>query len=140
MSMIRRHRKKHALNAEINVVPYIDVMLVLLIIFMVTAPMLTQGVKLDLPQASADPVDTSDTEPMIVSVDIEGRYYINVGGSDLEPITADEVEMRIQKVLRSNPRKLILVRGDKLVTYQQIISLMTLIQGAGAPSVGLVTE
>ncbi|NQZ33657.1 MAG: protein TolR [Oceanospirillaceae bacterium] len=138
--MIRRHRKKHALNAEINVVPYIDVMLVLLIIFMVTAPMLTQGVKLDLPQASADPVDTSDTEPMIVSVDIEGRYYINVGGSDLEPITADEVEMRIQKVLRSNPRKLILVRGDKLVTYQQIISLMTLIQGAGAPSVGLVTE
>ena len=77
---------------------------------------------------------------MIVSVDIEGRYYINVGGSDLEPITADEVEMRIQKVLRSNPRKLILVRGDKLVTYQQIISLMTLIQGAGAPSVGLVTE
>ena len=138
--MIRRHRKKHALNAEINVVPYIDVMLVLLIIFMVTAPMLTQGVKLYLPQASADPVDTSDTEPMIVSVDIEGRYYINVGGSDLEPITADEVEMRIQKVLRSNPRKLILVRGDKLVTYQQIISLMTLIQGAGAPSVGLVTE
>ena len=138
--MIRRHRKKHALNAEINVVPYIDVMLVLLIIFMVTAPMLTQGVKLDLPQASADPVDTSDTDPMIVSVDIEGRYYINVGGSDLEPITADEVEMRIQKVLRSNPRKLILVRGDKLVTYQQIISLMTLIQGAGAPSVGLVTE
>lgn len=138
--MIRKHKKKHALNAEINVVPYIDVMLVLLIIFMVTAPMLTQGVKLDLPQASADPVDTADTEPMIVSVDIEGRYYINVGGNDLDPITAGDVEERIQKVLRSNPRKLILVRGDKNVTYQQIISLMTLIQGAGAPSVGLVTE
>ena len=138
--MIKKHRKKHALNAEINVVPYIDVMLVLLIIFMVTAPMLTQGVKLDLPHASADPVDTSDTEPVIVSVDVEGRYYINIGGDELTPISAEVVEDRIQKVLRANPRKLILVRGDKLVSYQQIISLMTLIQGAGAPSVGLVTE
>jgi len=138
--MIRKRKKKHALNAEINVVPYIDVMLVLLIIFMVTAPMLTQGVKLDLPQASADPVDASDSEPMIVSVDLSGSYYINVGGDDLTPLTAEDIETRIEKVLRSNPRKLILVRGDKDVTYQQIISLMTLIQGAGAPSVGLVTE
>ncbi|EPJ49426.1 MAG: biopolymer transport protein [Osedax symbiont Rs1] len=138
--MIRKHKKKRALNAEINVVPYIDVMLVLLIIFMVTAPMLTQGVKLDLPQASSDPVDTSDVEPLIVSVDIEGRYYINVGGDDLTPLTETEVASRVGKVLRSNPRKLILVRGDKNVTYQQIISLMTLMQGAGAPSVGLVTE
>ncbi len=138
--MIRKHKKKRALNAEINVVPYIDVMLVLLIIFMVTAPMLTQGVKLDLPQASSDPVDTSDVEPLIVSVDIEGRYYINVGGDDLTPLTETEVASRVEKILRSNPRKLILVRGDKNVTYQQIISLMTLMQGAGAPSVGLVTE
>jgi len=138
--MIRKHKKKHKLNAEINVVPYIDVMLVLLIIFMVTAPMLTQGVKLDLPQASADPVDTSDTEPMIVSVDLAGNFYINVGGDELNPITAGDVHSRVQKVLRANPRKLILVRGDKNVTYQQIISLMTLIQRAGAPSVGLVTE
>jgi len=138
--MIRKHKKKHKLNAEINVVPYIDVMLVLLIIFMVTAPMLTQGVKLDLPQASADPVDTSDTEPMIVSVDLAGHFYINVGGDELNPITAGDVHSRVQKVLRANPRKLILVRGDKNVTYQQIISLMTLIQRAGAPSVGLVTE
>lgn len=138
--MIRKHKKKHKLNAEINVVPYIDVMLVLLIIFMVTAPMLTQGVKLDLPQASSDPVDTSDTEPLIVSLDVEGRFYINVGGDDLDPITASDVEDRVKKVLSANPRKLILVRGDKNVTYQQIISLMTLIQRAGAPSVGLVTE
>ncbi len=138
--MIRKHKKKHTLNADINVVPYIDVMLVLLIIFMVTAPMLTQGVKLDLPQASADPVDASDVEPMIVSVDVQGAFYINVGGDELEAISSQEVESRIAKVLRSNPRKLILVRGDKDVTYQQIISLMSLIQGAGASSVGLVTE
>lgn len=138
--MIRKHKKKHTLNADINVVPYIDVMLVLLIIFMVTAPMLTQGVKLDLPQASSDPVDASDVEPMIVSVDVQGAFYINVGGDELEAISSEEVESRIAKVLRSNPQKLILVRGDKNVTYQQIISLMSLIQGAGAPSVGLVTE
>lgn len=138
--MIRRHKKKHALNAEINVVPYIDVMLVLLIIFMVTAPLLTEGVKLDLPQATADPVDAKDTEPLIVSMDAQGQYFINIGGDDLTAITGDEVQSRIAKVLRSNPKKLILVRGDKNVTYQQIISLMTLIKFAGAPSVGLVTE
>ncbi len=138
--MIRRQKKKHALNAEINVVPYIDVMLVLLIIFMVTAPLLTEGVKLDLPQASADPVDAKDTEPLIVSMDVDGRYYLNIGGDDLTAITADDVHTRVTKILRSNPQKMILVRGDKNVTYQQIISLMTLIQSAGAPSVGLVTE
>jgi biopolymer transport protein TolR len=138
--MIRRQKKKHALNAEINVVPYIDVMLVLLIIFMVTAPLLTEGVKLDLPQASADPVDAKDTEPLIVSMDADGRYYINIGGDDLTAISAEDVQSRVEKTLRSNPQKMILVRGDKNVTYQQIISLMTLIQSAGAPSVGLVTE
>ncbi|EPJ50063.1 MAG: biopolymer transport protein [Osedax symbiont Rs2] len=138
--MIKRRRKKPALNAEINVVPYIDVMLVLLVIFMVTAPMLTQGVKLDLPQASSDPVDAADVEPLIVSVDLAGQYYINVGGDDLAPLSATDVEVRVQKILRSNPAKLILVRGDKNVTYQQVITLMTLLQGAGAPSVGLVTE
>ncbi len=138
--MIRRKKKKHALNAEINVVPYIDVMLVLLIIFMVTAPLLTEGVKLELPQASATPVDAKDTEPLIVSMDVDGRYYINIGGDDLTAIGAEDVKSRVEKILRSNPQKLILVRGDKNVTYQQIISLMTLIQSAGAPSVGLVTE
>ena len=138
--MIKRRRKKHALNAEINVVPYIDVMLVLLVIFMVTAPMLTQGVKIDLPQASSDPVDSSDSEPLIVSVDLAGRYYMNVGGDDLAPLIASDVAERVQKILRSNPGKLILVRGDKNVTYQQVITLMTLLQGAGAPGVGLVTE
>ena len=138
--MIKRRKKKHPLNAEINVVPYIDVMLVLLVIFMVTAPMLTQGVKLDLPQASSDPVDTSDSEPLIVSVDLAGRYYMNVGGDELAPLTSSDVAVRVQKILRSNPGKLILVRGDKNVTYQQIITLMTLLQGAGAPGVGLVTE
>lgn len=137
---MRSKRKKHKLNADINVVPYIDVMLVLLVIFMVTAPMLTQGVKVDLPQASSDPVDPSDSEPLIISVDAQTNYYINVGGDELEPVSAEQVAERVGKIIRSNPKKLILVRGDKQVAYQEVITLMTLIQRAGAPSVGLVTE
>lgn len=138
--MIRRQRKKRKLNAEMNVVPYIDVMMVLLVIFMVTAPMLTQGVNVELPRASADPVDTQDNEPMIVTVDAKGRYYINIGGDEKTPITADDVEQRVQKVLAANPKKLLLVRGDKHVDYDQVVHLMVLLQQAGAPSVGLVTE
>ncbi|WP_432695425.1 protein TolR [Marinobacterium sp. YM272] len=139
--MIRRVRKKRKLNAEINVVPYIDVTMVLLIIFMVTAPMLTQGVDVDLPQTSAEPVDTEDSDPLIVSVDREGAYYINVGGADeKEPITAEEVASRVGKVLSASPDKLLLVRGDKNVNYDAVVQLMVLLKGAGASSVGLVTE
>ncbi|NVK41656.1 MAG: protein TolR [Oceanospirillaceae bacterium] len=138
--MIRRQRHKRKLNSEINVVPYIDVMMVLLVIFMVTAPMLTQGVDVELPKASADPVDTEDSEPMIVTVDAEGRYYINIGGDEQAPVEAEEVGERVQKVLAANPEKLLLVKGDKRVDYDKVVRLMVLLQQAGAPSVGLVTE
>jgi biopolymer transport protein TolR len=135
-----RTRKKRKLNSEINVVPYIDVMLVLLIIFMVTTPMLTQGVNVDLPQASADPVQTDDEEPLIVSIDAMGNYYINVGGDDQEVVSGDVIRDRVEKILNVNPQKMLLVRGDKKVEYDRIIQLMVLLQQAGAPSVGLVTE
>ncbi|GGK61125.1 protein TolR [Amphritea balenae] len=138
--MIRRAKKRRKLNAEINVVPYIDVMMVLLVIFMITAPMLTQGVDVDLPQASSDPVDTQDNEPVIVTVDKEGQFYIDVGGDPLAPVSADEIETRISKILNNNPKKLLLVRGDKGVDYESVVQLMTLLQRAGADSVGLVTE
>lgn len=138
--MIRRVRKKRKLNADINVVPYIDVMMVLLVIFMITAPMLTQGVDVQLPKAGSDPVDTQDNEPLIVTVDKEGRYYIDVGGDPLKPISGELVEERVAKVLSNNPKKLLLVRGDKGVDYNHVIQLMTLLQQAGAESVGLVTE
>lgn len=139
--MIRRNRKKRKLNSEINVVPYIDVTMVLLIIFMVTAPMLTQGVDVDLPQTSAEPVDTQDEEPMIVSVDRNGVYYINVGGEDeTTPVSAQAVGERVRKVLSVNPDKLLLVRGDKNVNYDAVVQLMVLLKDAGASSVGLVTE
>jgi biopolymer transport protein TolR len=138
--MIRRHRKKRKFNSEINVVPYIDVMMVLLVIFMITAPMLTQGVKVELPQAASDPVDDRDNEPVIITVDAQKQYYIDVGGKADEPLTAEVVSERVGKILASNPEKMLLVRGDKNVSYDAVVQLMVLLQQAGAASVGLVTE
>ncbi|TVQ71361.1 MAG: protein TolR [Oceanospirillales bacterium] len=135
-----RTRKKRNLNTEMNVVPYIEVMVVLLVIFMLTTPMLTQGVDVDLPQASAVPVDSDEQEPLIVSVDRDGNFYINVGGDDTVPVEAEVIMNRVSSVLSENPDKLLLVRGDKNVSYERVVQLMVLLQQAGAPSVGLVTE
>lgn len=139
--MIRRHKKKRKLNAEINVVPYIDVMMVLLVIFMVAAPMLTQGVDVDLSQAPADAIDNSNDEAVTVTVDAEGRYYIDVGGADNQtPVDAETVAERVGKILAVNPNTMLLVRGDKNANYDMVVQLMVLLQQAGASSVGLVTE
>ena len=138
--MIRRKKNKRKLNSDINVVPYIDVMMVLLVIFMVTAPMLTQGVSVELPQATAEPVDAQDQEPVIVTVDKEGLYYINIGGSETEAVSSEEVSARVQKIMSVNPKQLLLVRGDKNVYYDKVVTLMSLMQQSGASSVGLVTE
>ncbi len=137
---MRRHKKKRKLNSDINVVPYIDVMMVLLVIFMITAPMLTQGVNVELPKAPAEPVNDTDNEPLIVTVNADGHYFIDVGGDPKEPVSAEVIEERVTKVLASNPKKMLLVRGDKNVNYDQVIQLMVLLQQAGASGVGLVTE
>lgn len=138
--MIRRQKKKRKLNADINVVPYIDVMMVLLVIFMITAPMLTQGVSVDLPQAASDPVNDQDQEPVVVTVDKDGAYYINIGGDDTTQVSQQEVSERVEKILNETPNQLLLVRGDKNVSYEKVVGLMALLQQAGAASVGLVTE
>jgi len=138
--MIRRQRAKRKLNAEINVVPYIDVTLVLLIIFMVTAPMLTQGVDVELPKASSEPVETQDEEPLIVTVDAEGLYYINLGEDETVPKSAEQIAGQIRQILSVNPGKMMLVRGDRQASYDQVVQLMVLLQGAGAERIGLVTE
>ncbi|WP_207061936.1 protein TolR [Motiliproteus sp. SC1-56] len=140
MTALRPNKKRRKLNAEINVVPYIDVMMVLLVIFMITAPMLTQGVDVELPQAGAEPVDTRDEEPLIATVNAQGEYFLNVGGDPKEAIELPILADRVGKILRTNPKKLVLVRGDKAVDYQRVVGLMAALQGAGAPSVGLVTE
>ncbi len=138
MSWKRRVKKKPM--AEINVVPYIDVMLVLLVVFMVTAPLLMQGVKVDLPQAPSAPLDEKQDEPLIVSVDKAGLYYLNLGKDDktAKPIT--EITDTVAKVLRQKPNTPVLVWGDHSVDYGLVVGLMTQLQAAGAPSVGLVTE
>jgi len=126
--------------AEINVVPYIDVMLVMLVIFMITAPLLTQGVKVDLPEASAEPIEDPDNEPLVVSVDAGGNLYLNVGESPDDAITEEDLVQTVAAVLRRQPRKSVLVRGDHAVDYGVVVSAMVLLQQAGAPNVGLVTE
>jgi biopolymer transport protein TolR len=125
--------------AEINVVPYIDVMLVLLIIFMVTAPMLMQGVKVDLPEASADPVENQDSEPVIVSVNAGGQLFLNLGQED-QVLSLPTIKDRVAAVIRRSPDKPVLVWGDRAVPYGEVVAVMVALQEAGAPSVGLVTE
>ena len=126
--------------AEINVVPYIDVMLVLLVIFMATAPLLMQGVEVDLPKANSTPVSDSDAEPLIVSIDAEAKLYLNLGASDDQALSIETVRQRVATVLKRNPDKAVMVWGGARVTYGEVVSLMSELQAAGAPSVGLVTE
>ena len=126
--------------AEINVVPYIDVMLVLLVIFMATAPLLMQGVEVELPKANSTPVSDSDAEPLIVSIDAEAKLYLNLSASDDQALSIETVRQRVSTVLKRNPDKAVMVWGDSAVPYGEVVSLMSELQAAGAPSVGLVTE
>ena len=121
-------------------VPYIDVMLVLLVIFMITAPLLTQGVKVDLPQAAAEPLARSDAEPLVISVDSHGDYYMNYGEERDAPLEPSVLAAKVSALLRHRPGLPVLVRGDRNVSYGDIVVLMSLLQGAGVPSVGLMTE
>jgi biopolymer transport protein TolR len=126
--------------AEINVVPYIDVMLVLLVVFMVTAPLLMQGVKVDLPKAPSTPMEQNDEEPLIVSVRQDGTYYLNLGSDQKEPKPLAQITDTVSKILRQKPNTPVLVWGDHKAQYGLVVSLMSDLQAAGAPSVGLVTE
>ncbi len=138
MSYVKKARRKPM--SEINVVPYIDVMLVLLVIFMITAPLLTPGVKVELPQAEAAPLEQENIEPLIVIVDINGNYYLNIGTDTKNPIDHQTLVNKVAAVLRHKSETPVMVRGDKNVTYGKVMMAMTLLQRAGAPSVGLITD
>jgi len=131
----RKSRKK--IMGEINVVPYIDVMLVLLVIFMVTTPLLTAGVEVDLPDAQAEATPDQDSDPFMVTVDRQGLMYVN---DDKQSADLPEVTRKAASVLKHRPKTQFLVRGDKLVEYQHVMHAMVLLQQAGVPKVGLVTE
>jgi biopolymer transport protein TolR len=133
--------QKRKLMGEINVVPYIDVMLVLLIIFMVTAPLLTQGIKVDLPKAGAEPIaDVPDHKPIVVSVDADGNLYINLGDDEDKPAKSQEIVARTSAVLRNKPETPVLVKADRAVPYGNVVGAMVLLQQAGAENVGFVTD
>lgn len=136
---MRRHRK-HKVMSEINVVPYIDVMLVLLIIFMITAPLIQQGVEIDLPQANANPMSQDQKEPLILTVSKTGEFYLNVGDDIEKPVDDEVVVFRVAAVLKYEPDTPVLVRGDKNVDYGRVTTAMVLLQTAGVEKIGLMTE
>ena len=140
--MTPNDRKRRRLVAEMNVVPYIDVMLVLLIIFMVTAPLLTHGIKVDLPKAGAEPLppDMSETKPLILSVDAAGSYFLNTAADDQAPMDENAVVQHASEVLGREPKTPVLVKADQSVPYGKVITGMVLLQQAGAEKVGFITD
>jgi len=126
--------------AEINVVPFIDVMLVLLVIFMITTPLLTQGVKIDLPKTEAKALPPDQKEPLIVTVDAKGQYYLNISSKPNQPITDRALSHLVQDQLSQGTSRPVLVRGDKNTNYGKVVDAMVLLQQAGAKSVGLITD
>ncbi len=136
-----RQPRKRRLMGEINVVPYIDVMLVLLIIFMVTAPLLTQGIQVDLPKAAAEPLDTGrNDEPLVLSVDARGQFFLNVGDRRDAPIEGQRVVTLASAVLRRKPATQVLVKADQKVPYGRVVEAMVLLQQAGAAKIGFLTD
>jgi biopolymer transport protein TolR len=126
---------------EINVVPYIDVMLVLLIIFMITAPLLTQGIKVDLPKGATEPLPVQPNQPpLVLSIDAQGRLYLNLGATPRQSIDDQTALVRATAALRRNPERAVLVNGDQAVSYGRVVQAMVILQQAGAHKVGFQTD
>lgn len=140
MSPVASAAKRRRPMAEINVVPYIDVMLVLLVIFMITAPLLKSGVDVELPQATAKPIKEQPSEPLVVSVDKAGAYYLNIGDKPDQAISDDQLIATVTAVLRQDAKKQVLVRGDRRVDYGKVVQVMAILQAAGVPQVGLLAD
>ena len=136
-------RKRRRLMGEINVVPYIDVMLVLLIIFMITAPLLTQGIKVELPKAAAEPIESAagrNLEPLVLSIDARGRWFLNIGEHPTVPLDTQTLQARATAILRQAPQRTVLVKGDKAVSYGRVVEAMVILQRAGASKIGFLTD
>ncbi|MGI5309325.1 protein TolR [Rheinheimera sp. WS51] len=135
-------RKKRRLKAEINVVPYIDVMLVLLVIFMVTTPLITQGVKVELPKSAAEPIKQmkDGKTPLVATVDRDGLYYFEKDSKQQGPFTAEQLVVEVASWLTIEPGTQVIVKGDGNVNYNSVIRLINILKQAGAPSVGLMTD
>ena len=138
--MARQTTQRKAPMAEINVVPYIDVMLVLLVIFMITAPLLKTGVEIELPNAAAKPLDEHQKDPVVLSVNKGGLLFLNIGENPDAPISSEEVLIKVAAVLKNRPNAPVLVAGDESVDYGKVVEGMILLQKAGVKQVGLMTD
>jgi len=137
--MARSNKRKPV--SDINVVPYIDVMLVLLIVFMVTAPLLTQGVSVELPEAPSKPLEVKEEqETLVVTVAADGSYYIDLGDEPRKAVALQHIGSQVSKVIQVQPKTSVLIRGDRSVNYGVVVELMTVLQQAGVPNVGLISE
>ena len=139
-TMVRKKRKP---MSEINVVPYIDVMLVLLIVFMVTAPMLNQGIEVDLPQANNEPLNLNENlETLIVSITASGEYFLSIGatGEDRESLNLDTIGLRVSQIVNANPSIQVLVEGDTLADWGSMITLITTLNDAGVTSPSFIIQ
>ena len=134
-------RKRRRPVAEINVVPYIDVMLVLLIIFMVTAPIVSQGVKVELPQGNAESLPPDSKPPIVASIDAAGQYFLNIGSSsNSEVMDLEQVSTEVGALIQLEPLRPVVVKADRTIPYESVIQFMISLQGAGVPAVGLMTD
>ncbi len=135
-----KHRTRHRPMAEINIVPYIDVMLVLLVVFMITAPLINQGVEINIPEADANPLPAAEVRPLVLQVDRRGLYYLDTGDGDRRALEPGMVLARAAAMLRRNPDIPVVVEADAAVEYRAVITGMTLLKQAGAATVGLATQ
>ena len=141
MDVNRPSRRKPM--SEINVVPLIDVMLVLLIVFMVTAPLITQGIKVELPQADAEPMEETEEQTLVVSIDAQGQYFINLGdisAENPEPVSLEEIGEQVAKIMDSNPAVPVYLEGDAGIEYGVVTTLMAVLEDAGVPNIALITQ
>ena len=137
--MIRKNRRRKPMG-EINVVPYIDVTLVLLIIFMITTPLLQTGVKVDLPEAESAIVEQKNEPPIVITVKEQGRYYLMIGEQEQEPVEAEAIDARVAAVLNDKPDTQVLIEADKTVDYGTVVTIMAGLKNAGVANVGLMTQ
>ena len=133
-------RRKRKLLSEINVVPYIDVMLVLLVVFMVAAPLMVQGVLVNLPETTSELLPRERSDPLIVSIKEDGVFFLEMDAPKNEPLNSQMLSEKVSKILSSNPSLQVVVRGDGEVKYQKVMELMSILQSSGAENVGLITQ
>ena len=134
------HRRRRNLISDINVVPYIDVMLVLLVIFMIAAPLMVQGVLVNLPETSSDPLPVKSSEPLIVSIKDTGSVYLEIQSLQGQELSLDQLNQNVSKLLDADPSLQVVIRGDGKVEYEKVMVIMAQLQSVGAKDIGLITK